>query len=242
MAAGQQRGAGARRAGARAPLAGGRGEQRPQAGEGDQPERQVDVEDPAPARALDQSAADQRADDGGHGERGGDVALVAARSRGETRSPTAAIASVISPPAAAPWTARAHDELGDVLGHAAQGRGGEEQGQRDLEQPLAPVAVAELAPERRGGGGGDDVGRDHPRDVGDAAEVGGDGRQRRGEDRLVEDRGQHRQHDRREAQGDRRVRPESAALAGPVVRLTGAHLVPSPPSLLRHNGACPLVV
>ena len=47
-------------------------------------------------------------------------------------------------------------------------------------------------------GGGDDVGGDDPGDVRHASEVGGDRGQRGGQDRLVEHRGEHRQHDRGE--------------------------------------------
>ena len=107
---------------------------------------------------------------------------------GTTRSPTAAIASVIRPPAATPWSRAGDDELGEVLRDAAQRP--RRRGTRECacEQPLAAVPVAELAPQRRRGGGGDDVGGDEPGDVAEAAEVGGDGRQRGGQDRLVEDR------------------------------------------------------
>ena len=62
-----------------------------------------------------------------------------------------------------------NDELREVLGGAAQRRGDDERRQRDLQQPLAAVAVAELAPQRRRGRRGDDVRRDDPRDVGEAA-------------------------------------------------------------------------
>ena len=74
--------------------------------------------------------------------------------------------------------------------------------QRDLEQALASVTVAELAPQRRRCGGGHDVGGDHPRHVADVPQVAGDHRQPGGEDCLVEHSGQHRKHDRRERDRD----------------------------------------
>ena len=77
--------------------------------------------------------------------------------------------------------------------------------ERELEQPLAAVAVAELAPQRRRRGGGDDVGGDDPRDVGEAPEIGGDRRQRGGQDRLVEHRREHREDVRREGHRDPRT-------------------------------------
>ena len=73
----------------------------------------------------------------------------------------------------------------------------------DLEQQLAPVAVAELAPERRRGRGGDHVGgttQETSLRLPRSPAIDG---QRGGEDRLVENRGQHRQHDRREGKGYR---------------------------------------
>ena len=55
---------------------------------------------------------------------------------------------------------------------AATQRGGDhEDDQRDLEQALAPVSVAELAPQRRCCGSGHDVRGDYPRDVAEAAQV-----------------------------------------------------------------------
>ena len=178
------------------------GQPQAQPGQRGDAERKVDEEDPAPAHVLDQHAADQRADDGRDREGGRDVALVApALARrdeitdgGHRQRHEAARGDALSEPQ--------HDELCDVLCGGAERRGEDEADERDLEQALAAMSVAELAPQRRRRGGRDDVGRDDPRDVAEAAELAGDRRQRRREDRLIEHRRQHRQDDRRERDED----------------------------------------
>ena len=189
---------------ARGPLARHRREAQPQAGQRGQAERQVDVEDPAPADLFEEQAAEQRPGDGGEGEDGGDVALVAARSRGETRSPTAAIASVIRPPAAAPWTARAGDQLRESSRRRRSPR-------RRGRAPARPRAAAcaragrRACPRRGRRGRGDDVGGDHPGDVVEVprslAIVGS------AVARIVwsSTRGEHRQDDRDEGRRPRAV-------------------------------------
>ena len=172
--------------------------------QGQRADRQVHEEHPPPAGVLHEDAAQQRTDDRRDGEGGGDVPLVAPalargdevadRRHGEGHEPAGGGA----------LHGAQERQLRDVLGGAAQRRGGDEDGERDLEQAAVAVAVAELAPERRGRGGRDDVGRNHPREVGQAAEVGGDHRQGGGEDGLVEHGGQHREHDRGERDPDRR--------------------------------------
>jgi hypothetical protein len=94
-----------------------------------------------------------------------------------TRSPTVAIASVIRPPAAAPWNARSTINMVMLCAAPHSARCHEEAGKRDLEQPLAPVAIAELAPERRRRGRDDHIRRDDPGEVGETPEVARDRRQ-----------------------------------------------------------------
>jgi hypothetical protein len=65
-----------------------------------------------------------------------------------------------------------------------------------LEEDLAAVLVAELAPQRGRGGRGQDVGGDDPRQVRQAVQVAGDGRQRRGHDGLVQRGEQHPEQQR----------------------------------------------
>jgi AcrR family transcriptional regulator len=123
----------------------GTAEPEAQAGEGRQPDRQVDEEHPAPARALHQRAPEQRPDDGGGREGRGDVALVAtplARAhqvadRGHRERHQAARGAALNQ--------AQHDQLRHVLRGAAQRGGGDEQGEGELQHPLATEAVPQLA-------------------------------------------------------------------------------------------------
>ena len=161
--------------------------------QGDGSHRDVEVEDPAPAGVVDHQPAEQRADRRGDGEGGGDVALVTAtltwrdqvadRGHGQ-RHETAGGRALDAPQ---------DDQLGHVLRQAAQRRGSDECRQGDLDQTLVAVPIAELAPQRRGGGRRHDVHAHQPRHVAQVAEVAGDGRQTGGEDGLVEDGGEHGQ-------------------------------------------------
>jgi hypothetical protein len=67
--------------------------------------------------------------------------------------------------------------IADVVSPREHRAGDEDRDRRD-EDRLAPVEVAELAVERRRDGRGEQVGRDDPRQVVEAAEVAGDGRER----------------------------------------------------------------
>ena len=60
---------------------------------------------------------------------------------------------------------------------------------------LAPVQVAELALDRGRAGGREQVGRHHPREVVEPAQVADDGGQRGGDDGLVERGQQHAEHE-----------------------------------------------
>ena len=176
----------------------GGGQLRVQPHQRDQADREVDVEDEAPARMLDQQPADQRPDDRRHGERRGDIALVAAALPWRDEVADARHRERHQATGGHALQRTYGDQEADVVRDAAERRGRDESRQRDLEQGLAAVAVAQLAPQRRGRRGGDDVRRHDPRELGDRSEVRGDRRQRGREDRLVEDGRQHRQDDHRE--------------------------------------------
>ena len=109
-------------------------------------------------------------------------------------SPITASASDIRPPPPRPWTARKRDQLLDVLGEAGQQRADHEGDDGDLEQQPPAVEVGDLAPQRGGGGGGQHVGGDHPGQLVQAAELGGDPRQRGADDALVEGGEEHAGH------------------------------------------------
>src|ERR1700709_1427859 len=99
--------------------------------------RRVEEKAPAPARVAEEAPADEGADDRRDGEGRRDVALVApALARGDEvadgghrQGHEAARGGALN--------GAQGDELRDVLGRAAQRRGGDEDEQRDLEEQLA---------------------------------------------------------------------------------------------------------
>ena len=100
------------------------------------------------------------------------------------------------PAAAGPLQDARRRQRDDVGGQSAEHRGHHEDRQRHDHQPPAAEDVAEPAVDRGGDGRGDEIGHHHPGQAVDLAERGGDGRQRRRHDRLIDDREEHRQDDR----------------------------------------------
>ena len=94
-----------------------------QAGEGGDADRQVDEEDPAPAGVVDEHAADERADDGGHGEGRRDVALVAPALARRDEVADGGHRQRHEPAGGRALDGAQDDELRDVLRRAAQRRG-----------------------------------------------------------------------------------------------------------------------
>ena len=166
--------------------------------ERDRPDRDVDVEDPAPAEVVDEEPAEERPDHGREAEHRTEVALVlAALAR---RDDVADDREGDDHQAACPEALqRAEaDQLRHRLRETAEHRAEQEDDDRALEHPLAPVQITELAVERAGDRGREEVGGDHPGQVGDAAQVADDRRERRRDDRLVERREQQHEHQRAE--------------------------------------------
>ena len=114
------------------------------------------------------------------------------------------------PAAAQPLDRAERDQLGHPLREPAQRGADQEEHERALQHDLAPVEVAELAVERRDDRDRQQVGGDHPRDVLQPAEVADDRRQRGRDDRLVERREQHHQHQRAEDHPEAPRRPSAA--------------------------------
>jgi hypothetical protein len=85
----------------------------------------------------------------------------------------------------------------DARSQCAEDRPDDEQRERSKHHTAAAEGIAETAIDRRGDGVGDEIGHHHPRHALNLAKVGGNGRKRRGNNRLVGDRQEHRQHDRR---------------------------------------------
>jgi hypothetical protein len=114
------------------------------------------------------------------------------------------------------------------VGLTAQRRAGQEDHDRGQEQVLAAVLVAELAPQRRRCGAGQQVGGHDPGQVAQAAEVADDGRQRRRHDGLVQRRQQDGQHQGRVDNGQ--AAPGLDDLVGRRTVLRHAEIVPRRPA------------
>jgi hypothetical protein len=160
--------------------------------QGDEPDRHVEVEDPAPAVDAEQgllageAAAEHRAEDAARAEHRHEPPLVAtalprrhevADDREGERHEAAG---------AQPLHRAVGRELVDRAGEAAQDRAHEEDDDRGQVERLAAVLVGQLAVERRRDRRGDEVRRRHPRLRGLAVELVRDGAHRRRDDRLVE--------------------------------------------------------
>src|SRR5690606_23648816 len=155
-------------------------------GEGDDPDRHVDVEHPAPAQVFGEQSAEQRAEHAGGAEDRAEQALVAPAFAGRDEVADDRHGQHDQPAAAQPLQGAVADQLRHVLGRAAQHGAHQEDHDGDLEQLLAPVLVAQLAPQGGRGGRGQQIGGDHPGQVLQAAEVADDGGQRGGDDGLIE--------------------------------------------------------
>ena len=158
-------------------------------------DRQVDQKDPAPRQVVDDESADERADDAGKRPGSGeqpDVAPAFARRydvahHGEREGHQTARADALHGPK--------QDELNHPLGDARQQRPRQEDQDRGLEHDPPPVQIADLAVQRRADGRAEQVRRDHPGVVVEAAQLTDNARQRRGDNRLVERRQQQPGHE-----------------------------------------------
>ena len=167
-------------------------------GQRDQAEREVDVEDPPPGEVVDEETAQQRACDDRDPEDGAEEPLVAAAVARRDEIADDGHREHEQPAAAEALHGAEGDQLRHGLRQTAQRRAGEEDHECDLQQPLASVEIAELPVQRPDDRRGQQVGRHHPREVLEAAEVADDGRQRRRDDRLVERGDQQHEEQRSE--------------------------------------------
>ncbi len=160
------------------------------------PERHVDVEDPAPARVAGEEAADQRPRHAGDAEDRAEQPHVAAPLPGGDDIADRGLGADHQAAAPEALDRAEGDQLGHPVGEAAEDRSDQEEDEGGLEDDLAAVEVAELAVERRDDRDRQQVCRDDPGDVLEAAEVPDDRRQRGRDDRLIQRRQQHDQHQR----------------------------------------------
>ena len=115
-------------------------------------------------------------------------------------------ASAISPPPPRPWKPRASTSA-VMLGASAQATEPSDENADRGEHHHAPAMdIGELAVERRHRRAGEQIGGHHPGQVVDIAEMPADGRQRGGDDGLVERAEEHRQHDAEHDGADFRMR------------------------------------
>ena len=186
-------------------------------GEGDGTDRQVDVEHPPPAQVLGDETPGERADDTGEAKDRAEVAHVAAPLAGAHDVADDRLGADHQPAGADPLQRPEPDQLAHVLRQPRQRRPDEEDDDRRLEELLPAVEVTELAPQRGRDRRGENVGGHHPGQMVQAMQVARDRRQRRGDDRLVERRQEHAEHQRPEDHQDPAVL-RLADLAGPGVR------------------------
>src|SRR5829696_6627252 len=158
---------------------------------------QVHVEDPAPARVVDDEATDQRPDDRRGGEDRADQPLVAAAVARRHDHPDHREGQRKDPARADALDRAEDDELNHVLRRPAERRAEDEDRDRDDEERLAPVDVAEPPVQRHRHRRAEHVGGEDPRVLRDPAELGDDSRQRRRDDRLIEGGEQQRHHQAR---------------------------------------------
>ena len=168
--------------------------------EGENPERQIDVEDPAPAEVAGQKATEQRPGDAGQTEHGTEQARVAASLARRHDIADRGLRADHQPAATQPLQRAKGDQLIEALALTAERRADQEHDQAGLQHDLAPVHVAELPVQRRDGGLREQVGGDDPGDVVQAAEVADDRGQRGRDDRLIECRQQHHEQQASEYQ------------------------------------------
>jgi hypothetical protein len=171
--------------------------------ERNQPDRHVDVEDPAPGQVVDEHPAEQRAHNARHAEDGTEQAHVAAAFAGRDDVADDRLRADHQTTAAEALDRAERDELDHGVAEPGQNRAGEEDHDRGLEEDLPAVLVAELAPQRGRHGGCQQVRGDKPGDVRAAPEVTDDRRQRGRDDGLVQRREQHAEHQRADDEQDR---------------------------------------
>jgi hypothetical protein len=166
------------------------------------PDRDVDVEDPAPGEVVDEEPAEERSDHRRDAEDRSEEALVAAAVARRDDVADDREGHHEETAAAEPLQRAERDQLRHVLADPAQRRANQEDHDRALQDELAAEEVAELPVDRPDHRRSQQVGRDDPRELRDAAEVADDRRQRRGDDRLVERREQQHEQQRAEDQAN----------------------------------------
>ena len=169
-----------------------------------QPQRQVDVENPAPGGVLDDKPADQRPDDRRQAKHAAKQPLIAPAIGWRDHVRDGGHADHHQAAAAQPLQGAHQHQLGHVLRQPAQRGAHEEQHNGDLQDNFATKQIAEFTVQRHHDGGAEDIGRHYPGELIQAAQLTDNGRQRGRDDGLIKRRKQHHQQQRAEQQLNRR--------------------------------------
>ena len=157
-------------------------------------ERHVDPEDHRPVQMLGEHAAEDRPADAADHPYAAEIGLILAAFARADHVGNHGLHDRHDAAAAEPLQAARQNQHRHVWRQRAQHRAGDEQAQRHDDHGAAAVDVAERAEHRRHRGRCQQIGRYHPGQAGDVIELAADGRQRGGDDGLVERGQKHRQH------------------------------------------------
>ncbi|OIQ70904.1 hypothetical protein GALL_474820 [mine drainage metagenome] len=167
---------------------------RQQHGQRCKPERHVDPEDHRPMQVFGEDTAEDRSADTRRHPHAAEIGLVLAALARRHNIRNHGLHDRQNAAAAEPLQPARHDQHRHVRRQCAQYRARDEQAHGCDDHGAAAIDVAKRSEHRRDRGRRQEIGRDHPRQAGDIPELPTDGRQRRGDDGLVEGGQKHRQH------------------------------------------------
>ena len=157
-------------------------------------ERHVDPEDHRPVQMFGEHAAEHRPANPGGDPHAAEIGLILAAFAWAHHVGNHGLHDRHDAAAAEALQAARQDQHRHVRRERAQHRARDEQAERDNDHDAAAVDVAQRSEHRRHRGRRQQIGRDHPGQIGDVVELAADGRQRGCDDGLVERGQEHRQH------------------------------------------------
>ena len=179
-------------------------ENRPNHQQRKQPQRQVDVENPAPGCMLNDKPADQRAYHRRQAKHAAKQPLIATPIGRRDHVRHGGHADHHQAAAPQPLQGAHQHQLGHVLRQATQRRAHQEKHYCDLQDDFTAKQIAEFAIQRHHDGRTEDIGCHHPGELIQPAQLTDDGRQRGGDNGLIQRREQHHQQECAEQQLNRR--------------------------------------
>ncbi len=153
---------------------------------GEDPDRDAEVEHPAPREGRDDDVAEERADDARHSPDGAAIPDRAAALLGRVDHAEDRIRDREHRAGTDPLERAKRDELNHGLGRAGERAAEHEQRYADEEQALSAVDIREPPEQRHRNCSEQHVGSEHPRVEGEAAERGDDGGHRGADDGTVD--------------------------------------------------------